>query len=115
MSHHCHATGCTKSIPPELFTCLRHWRMVPPEMRRRIWDTYRVGQCDDKRPSKAYCEAAKAAVIYLAGRDGVKPDTRLYDFFLAGMRDDHEVPALQETEAVQGVLSFDSQRSAQRS
>ena len=87
MSHHCHATGCKVAVPPERFVCLRHWRMLPKAMQKAIWDNYRVGQCDDMQPSKSYCEAAKAAVIYLANKDGVKPDTKLYDF-LGELKDD---------------------------
>lgn len=52
-------------------------------LRDRIWRAYRPGQCDDMRPSREYCEAAKAAVIAVAGREGRTPDTKLYDLFLA--------------------------------
>lgn len=57
--------------------------MVSRTTRDRVWATYRVGQCDDMNPSKAYCEAARVAVIEVARREGVEPDTKLYDFFLA--------------------------------
>jgi hypothetical protein len=30
-------------------------------------------------PSRDYCEAAKAAVIWLAEKEGITPDTQLYD------------------------------------
>lgn len=80
MAHHCHATGCQVEVPREMFVCRRHWGMLPGDMRAKVWATYRLGQCDDLRPSKAYCEAASAAVIYLAHKDGVEPDTQLYDF-----------------------------------
>lgn len=41
--------------------CFVHWRLVPLELRRRIWKYYRPGQCDDMNPSKEYVQAAKAA------------------------------------------------------
>lgn len=83
MAHPCHATGCSVEVPPEMFTCRRHWFALPLRLRNRIWAAYRVGQCDDLNPSRTYCEAAKAAVIYLAERDLLTPDTKLYDIFLA--------------------------------
>jgi len=60
--------------------------MVPKPLQRQIWVTYRSGQCDDWRPSKAYCEAAKAAVLAVAEKEGKKlaadhPAIALYDFF----------------------------------
>lgn len=84
MSHTCHATGCDARVPPAMWGCRRHWYMVPKPIRDRIWATYRVGQCDDKNPSDAYCIAARDAVIAVATKEGITPDTKLYDFFLAG-------------------------------
>ena len=83
MSHHCHATGCTLSVPPTMWGCRRHWFKVPKPIRDRIWATYRAGQCDDMNPSGDYCRAARDAVITVATKEGRIPDTRLYDFFLA--------------------------------
>lgn len=82
MSHTCHATGCKASVPPEMWGCKRHWFMVPKKIRDRVWATYRVGQCDDMSPSREYCLAARDAVIAVAQREGLEPDTKLYDFFL---------------------------------
>lgn len=42
--------------------CRRHWYMVPTHIRRRVWLHYRAGQCDDKRPSRAWHEAADEAI-----------------------------------------------------
>jgi hypothetical protein len=86
VSHRCHATGCVMPVPAVMFMCKPHWPhwfRVPKAMRDRIWKTYREGQCDDMRPSGAYCEAAKAAVIAVAEKEGKPPDTALYDLFLA--------------------------------
>lgn len=82
MAHTCHATGCKANVPPEMWGCRRHWFMVPPDIRRRIWATYRPGQCDDMNPSENYLRAAKAAIIAVARREGIEPDTQLYDHFL---------------------------------
>jgi hypothetical protein len=64
-----------------MFMCRRHWFSLPPVMQKRIWSTYRRGQEDDKQPSHAYCEAAKAAVIWLAQKEGLEPDVRLYEIY----------------------------------
>lgn len=58
--------------------------MVPKAIRDRIWRFYRAGQCDDMNPSDSYCQAAKDAVVAVALKEGVTPDVRLYDLFLAG-------------------------------
>ena len=33
-------------------------------------------------PSAEYCLAARDAVVAVARREGIEPDTKLYDFFL---------------------------------
>lgn len=81
MSHHCHATDCKVDVPPEMFMCRKHWFTLPQAMRNRIWVTYREGQCDDMSPSKAYCEAAKDAVTFVARKEGREPDVLLYEVF----------------------------------
>jgi len=53
-------------VPPEMLMCRRHWFMVHPSLRRAVWATYRRGQCDDMRPSRAWLEAADAAIGYVA-------------------------------------------------
>lgn len=63
--------------------CRRCWVKVPPRLRQRIWGSYRVGQCEDKNPSKEYLIIARAAVIAVASADEIAPDTRLYDHMLA--------------------------------
>lgn len=81
MSHHCHATACRTTVPPAMLMCGKHWRMVPRDIQRRVWATYRVGQCDDQSPSAEYCDAASAAVTAVALKEGVAPDVQLYDVF----------------------------------
>lgn len=82
MSHHCHATACKVEVLPQMWGCRRHWFMVPKPVRDRIWRFYRVGQCDDMNPSDSYCQAAKDAVVAVARKEGIEPDTRLYDIWL---------------------------------
>ncbi len=79
MSHHCHATGCDVVTPPQMFMCRRHWFSLPKAMRDDIWRTYRPGQCDDWAISHEYAEAARAAVRFVAAKEGVKADTSIYD------------------------------------
>lgn len=67
MGHHCHAVECMVPTRPELLMCPRHWRMVPGHVQRRVWATYRRGQCDDKRPSQEWHQAADAAIGHVAG------------------------------------------------
>lgn len=67
--HHCHARGCLMPTRPEMLMCLRHWRMVPKDLQRQVWATYRPGQCDDKQPSEAWHEAADAAIMAVAKKE----------------------------------------------
>ena len=60
--HHCHARGCKTSCKPEMLMCLKHWRMVPKNIQRAVWSSYRPGQCDDMRPSEMWQKAANAAI-----------------------------------------------------
>ena len=87
MAHSCHATDCRVAVPPEMWGCRRHWFMVPKPIRDRIWRSYRAGQCDDMTPSLEYCMAAKDAVIAVATKENLKPDTRIYDLFLGRAHD----------------------------
>lgn len=81
MAHTCHATNCTATVPPIMWGCRKHWVMVPKNIRDRIWATYRDGQCVTYDPSSEYCQAARAAVIAVAEKEGIEPDTSLYDIF----------------------------------
>lgn len=61
--------------------CKRHWFMLPKNLRDVVWATYRPGQEIDKRPSIEYLDAATQAVVYVAKKEGIEPDTSLYDEF----------------------------------
>lgn len=85
MSHTCHAVGCNRPVPPSMLMCRTDWALVPEPLKRRVWQTYRPGQCDDWQPSQAYCEAAKAAVLAVARAHGItvapnEPKVALYDW-----------------------------------
>lgn len=67
--HTCHAKNCTKVVPPRLLMCLKHWRMVPRELQHAVWATYRPGQEVDKKPSRAYLDAARAAIEAVAAKE----------------------------------------------
>ena len=69
-AHLCHAIGCETPVKPELLMCLKHWRLVPYQLQRAVWRTYRPGQCDDMDPSAEWHTAADAAIKAVAEREG---------------------------------------------
>lgn len=72
MRHTCHALQCKKHIPPRMFMCGKHWKMVPAEMRGRIWEMYVPGQ--ERNPdlvSQDYLAVAMAAQKDVAKQEGV--------------------------------------------
>jgi hypothetical protein len=69
--HLCHARGCGNPVPPRLLMCLRHWRMVPIDIQRRVWKHFRPGQENDKRPSPEYIEVMKEAIEVVAKKEGL--------------------------------------------
>ena len=70
-AHTCHAHGCDTEVPPRLFMCRRHWYRLPKPYRDAIWAAYRPGQENDKRPSRAYLAAARAAINWLKRAEAV--------------------------------------------
>lgn len=70
MSHHCHATGCTRDVPPKLLMCYRHWCMVPRPLQNEIWRTYVVGQEITKTPTAEYVIAQKNAIEAVEKKEG---------------------------------------------
>ena len=68
--------------------CRRHWFSLPKRLRDEIWRTYRRGQCDDWNITQAYSEAAKACVRFVAAKDGIAPDLRVYEWLEPGRTDD---------------------------
>lgn len=47
-----------------MLMCKPHWFRVPLALRNRVWAEY------DNGITRAYCEAAKAAVIAVAEKEG---------------------------------------------
>ncbi len=45
--------------------CYDHWHMVPARLKLDVMKNYRVGQCDDKRPTLDWIKAARAAINYV--------------------------------------------------
>ena len=65
--HTCHAEDCTTQVPPKMFMCRKHWRMVPKLVRQQIWRHYEPGQENffrggTIRPSEEYRQWAMRAV-----------------------------------------------------
>lgn len=65
MTHTCHAIGCKAEVPPKLFMCLKHWRMVPKVGQDDIWKHYRIGQEIRKDPTSEYIKAAQRAQAFV--------------------------------------------------
>lgn len=56
--HTCHWPGCKAQVPPAMWGCGKHWRMLPKYLRDKIWNAYRPGQEVDMTPSDEYLDAA---------------------------------------------------------
>jgi hypothetical protein len=64
--HHCHWTGCERQVPPARWGCGYHWKLLPKDLRDRIWAAYRPGQEGDAKPSGRYLEAARDVQRWIA-------------------------------------------------
>lgn len=58
-NHVCHWPGCTKQVPPAMWGCTTHWFKLPIRLRKRIWQTYQIGQEVGGNVSTAYITVAK--------------------------------------------------------
>jgi len=74
-NHHCHWPGCTSLVKPALWGCLPHWKMLPPILQRAIWNTYRVGQEIDKRPSDDYVRVAQEVQDWIRDQERQREET----------------------------------------
>lgn len=79
MAHHCHAIACKVPVPPAMLMCKPHWFCVPLALRNRVWAEYHNGI------TRAYCEAAKAAVTAVAEKEGRTVTGREKELLLYGM------------------------------
>lgn len=76
MDHLCHAVDCTRSVPPRMLMCRKHWSMVPDQIRSWVWATYVGGQEQRKDPTPAYIEAARSAIDAVAEAEGKGGEVR---------------------------------------
>ena len=69
----CYATGCVRSVKPEMLMCRDHWYRVPVGLRGEVWRQYRRGT--DTPEYRAAIDRARDAVAasVAAGKRPVKP------------------------------------------
>lgn len=67
--HTCHARGCDAAVPPRMFMCRKHWRMIPKRMQDELWDAYVPGQEIRKDPTSEYIEVAMRLVRYVQEKE----------------------------------------------
>jgi hypothetical protein len=41
--HPCPVRRCTREVPARLLMCAPHWRLVPRQVQRAVWDAYDGG------------------------------------------------------------------------
>lgn len=58
--HDCHWPGCGSQVPPAKWGCTKHWKMLPSDLRNRVWRAYRPGQEVNASPSESYIAVARA-------------------------------------------------------
>lgn len=68
--HLCHWPGCQVEVTPARWGCYCHWRMLPRDLQHRIWNAYRPGQEDDKRPSAEYLAVTREVQDWIAKQEG---------------------------------------------
>ncbi len=67
-SHTCHWPGCNKEVPPAKWGCYKHWWQLPSHLRRRIWQTYVIGQEEDlSKVSPEYISVATEVQKWIRG------------------------------------------------
>jgi len=64
MAHTCHAPGCNRLVPPNMWGCKPHWFALPQKIRDAIWREYRPGQEIDKDPSSRYMAVQRLACAH---------------------------------------------------
>ena len=62
MSHTCHAHDCSRSVPPRMLMCRKHWGALPKSVQKAIWREYTPGQETTKRPNARYMAVQRYAV-----------------------------------------------------
>ena len=74
--HICHAEGCQVEVLPRLLMCLKHWRLVPRAIQRRVWQEYEPGQEITKDPTPEYLDVMHEAIEAVAFLEGRRPPSR---------------------------------------
>lgn len=75
--HECHWPDCTEQVKPAAWGCLKHWRMLPKDLQREIWDAYRPGQEADQRPSRRYLDVAHKVQLWIEAHRDLKPSNKI--------------------------------------
>ncbi|MGH6969098.1 MAG: hypothetical protein ACREEN_08350 [Stellaceae bacterium] len=63
--HLCPAIGCTIIVPNHMFMCARHWRLLPADQRREVYNAYA-----DERGGPRYRMATTKAIETVAKLEG---------------------------------------------
>jgi len=65
--HACHWPGCTRQVPPAMWGCYTHWKMLPQRIREDLWRAYTPGQeVGSAQVSNEYLVAAQSAQRWIA-------------------------------------------------
>lgn len=69
-THACAAPGCPTRLPHSMLMCMRHWRMVPRDLQRRLTDAYERAPRGGGRAvlTTEYVDAMTACVDAVRGR-----------------------------------------------
>lgn len=73
-NHTCHWPGCQAQVPPAMWGCKPHWYKLPDDLRRRIWNAYKIGQ-ENTGASPDYIAVAREVQEWIQ-KHGNKPKKR---------------------------------------
>lgn len=68
--HRCHWPTCITPVPPRMWGCRKHWRMIPQILKDKLWKAYVVRQEVNKNPTMEYLQVAME--IRLWARNEIK-------------------------------------------
>lgn len=66
LRHRCMWPDCAVLVPLAMWGCARHWSLLPATLRKRIGRAYRDGVNNDTHPTRAYVDAHRAALEWVA-------------------------------------------------
>lgn len=75
--HKCHWPGCNKQVAPAMWGCYKHWMMLPPELRKKIWGAFRPGQEVNGTPNREYVKVAREVQVWIATIGGEQTGNKL--------------------------------------